>query len=94
MCCPEPQQKKRENVKEEIQKRSSITGVPWTEGGASRLLAISANGRHDMLIAQANLAAMSRCFGFKIGAGPAVTTLRAGARTSSQTLVLRRAFGG
>lgn len=54
----------------------------------------SMNGRCSWLRAEADLAAMGRGLGIEVGTSPAVTTLRAGARTSCQTSMLGSALGG
>lgn len=55
----------------------------------------STNGHRSWwLSTEAGLATMRRVLGVKIRTGPAITTLRAGARTSGQTSMFGSALGG
>lgn len=47
-----------------------------------------------MMITEADLATVSRRLGIKVRTSSAVTTFSTGARTSSQTYILGRAFDG
>lgn len=60
----------------------------------SRHIHHSTNRHRGLVTAQAYLAAMSRVSRINVGAGSAITTLRAGARTSGQTSMLGRALVG
>lgn len=54
----------------------------------------SANEHRRLLNANTDLATVGRVLGVNIRASPAITTPRAGARTSGQTYVIWRALGG
>ncbi|OOF93480.1 hypothetical protein ASPCADRAFT_150978 [Aspergillus carbonarius ITEM 5010] len=64
------------------------------EGQRRDRLRDSTNGGRSLLRAEADLAAMGRVLGIEVGTSPAITTLRAGARTSGQTSMLGSALGG